>query len=737
MTLGITDDHRDLAASVRSFVTGRVTEDVIRTTIDADTESRPGFWQQMADLGLLSVHLPEDDGGAGLGITEAAVVVEELGRGLVPGPALPTIMTSAVLADAGHREHLAGLGDGSLVGAISLAAPLQAEPAADGGVVVSGTTSPVIGGALADIVVASVVGPEGFGWIVLPTSSVTATERESLDLTRRVADITVDAVTVPAADCLDTTMMRPFEIAAALLAAESSGIADWCTTTATEYAKVREQFGRPVGQFQGVKHRCAWMLARAESARAVSWDAARALDDPESGDGGSLAIAVAAATSIDAGFTNAKDCIQTLGGIGFTWEHLAGFQLRRSQANRLVMDSTAHWQQRVARLAMAGARRQFHLEYPAGADEIRARVRAELEPAVALTGTERDHYLADHGYTQPSLPEPYGKGADGMTQLVITEELAALDLAPVDMVIGNWVVPSLVHWGTDAQKEKFIAASLRGDLNWCQLFSEPGAGSDLAAIRTRAEKVDGGWKVNGQKVWTSMHRTMDYAILLARTDASVPKHKGLSYFIVDIHAPGIDIRPLRELTGETMFNEVFLDDVFIPDDMIVGRPGDGWLVAMTTLANERTSMAGLTSLGDGLETLISTGAERWSENEDLAGMTQLGELICESHIGRVFTLRETIRAMSGGQAGTASSIAKLLSAPLSQKIWETVVEWQSARGLIRGDSDRDPQWYFLNGRCLTIAGGTMDVQLNIIGERILGLPREEDPHRRVPFSERS
>ena len=210
----------------------------------------------------------------------------------------------------------------------------------------------------------------------------------------------------------------------------------------------------------------------------------------------------------------------------------------------------------------------------------------------------------------PHWPAPWGRGASPLEQLVIDEELAAAGVPRPHLAVGAWALPTLIAHGTAEQQERWVRPTLLGQLNWCQLFSEPGAGSDLAALSTRAERVEGGWVLNGQKVWTSLAQTADFGICLARTDPDAPKHAGITYFIVDMHAEGIDIRPLRELTGAAMFNEVFFNDVFVPDDAVVGAPGDGWRIGRTTLANERVSMSSGASFGNGVESLIRTVARR-------------------------------------------------------------------------------------------------------------------------------
>ncbi|MEU3040826.1 acyl-CoA dehydrogenase [Streptomyces diastaticus] len=726
MTIGLTQEHRDLRDAVRAFATRHITEDVLRAAADAGKETLPEYFGGLAEQGLLGLHLPEEAGGAGYGLVELAVVTEELGRAMAPGPFLPTTLASAVLHAGGHRTHLAALAAGTSVGALGLApGTLALTRAADGTATLTGTSELVVGGHLADVFVLPAADGGRTTWVALPRAAVDTTDLRSHDLTRRSSRVTARSVPVPAADLLDLAPERPRDLAATLFAAEASGIADRCVTTAAGYARVREQFGRPVGQFQGVKHRCARMLAHAEQARACAWDAARAGEPGDAGpEEAALAAAVAGAVSVEAAFVTAKDCIQVLGGIGFTWEHDAHLALRRAQTLRSTLGPTAAWRRRVARLALDGSRRSLGVELPPEAETVRESIRAELRTAAALDGAERRIHLADRGYTAPHLPAPWGKGADPVTQLVIAEELRAARLTPVDMVIGGWVVPTIIAHGDDAQRERFLAPSLRGDLRWCQLFSEPGAGSDLAALTTRAEKVDGGWRITGQKVWTSMARDAHWGVLLARTDTDVPKHQGISYFLLDMTSPGLDIRPLRQITGDAEFNEVFLDDVFVPDDLLVGEPGAGWKLARTTLANERVALS-TDSVGSGAETLLEMAAA--SHGPDDERLTTLGGHVCDAQSGALLGLRTTLRTVSGQQPGAEASIAKLLGVEHQQRVWETCADWEGTAALTGEGPHQDTMWMFLNSRCMSIAGGTTEVQLNIIGERLLGLPRDPEP----------
>ena len=407
-------------------------------------------------------------------------------------------------------------------------------------------------------------------------------------------------------------------MATLLAGAELVGVADWCVSTASTYAAERVQFGRPIGQFQAVKHRCADMLVTLEMARAAVWDAARAFDEADAGaalpDDARLAAELAAALAPEAAFRCAKDCVQVLGGIGYTWEHDAHLYLKRATAMRHLLAPPSAWRARVARATAAGQRRTLTFELPpdaagaAEADEARRAARAFVAELADHDKSAWRGLLADRGYLTPHWPRPWGLDATPIQQLVIDEELARGHVRRPHLAVAGWALPTIIAHGSPEQQDRFVNPTLRGELAWCQMFSEPGAGSDLASLTTRATQVAGGWSLTGQKVWTTLAREADFAICLARTDPDAPRHEGIGCFLLDMTTPGIDIRPLRELTGMAMFNEVFLTDVFVPDDCLVGSPTGGWAYARTTLANERVSMASGSSFGPGLAGLFELAA---------------------------------------------------------------------------------------------------------------------------------
>ncbi|WP_369246238.1 acyl-CoA dehydrogenase [Streptomyces sp. R41] len=753
MGIGTTPEQRELAEAVRGWIARAMPPEEVRKLLDAPGGGRPSYWDGLAAQGLLAVHLPEAHGGGGGDLVDLAVVVEEAARAALPGPYLASALASMVLEGApGSAESddlVRALECGERVGAVAFDAGTLTAVEAGGEYVLDGIAPPVLSGADADLLILAAGSAGGTMWLAVDAAELFVRPHESADPTRATAEIRAQGVRVPADRVLaiDSDLVR--DLAAVLLAADACGTAAWAVETAAEYAKVREQFGRPIGRFQGVKHLCADMLVRLEQARALTWDAARAAQEPDEVREGAaqerdevreraaqgpdevreraaqapddvrgLVSALAAGAALDAAYSCAKDCIQILGGIGFTWEHDAHLYLRRALMARQLFGAGDVHLRRAARLARDGVRRELRLELPEEASAYRVKAREVIGGARGLDPAVVRRLLAPTGYAAPHLPPPYGLGAGPVQQLAIQQELAAADVRISDLGIATWVVPSLIAYGTDRQQERYLLPTLRGDLLWCQLFSEPGAGSDLASLRTRAERTaDGRWRVNGQKVWTSAAQWADYGILLARTDPAAPKHKGLTYFVVDMkNTDGVDIRPLKEITGDSLFNEVYFDDVLLPADAVVGEVDDGWRVARNTLGNERVHMADQLTFDTGLEALIAQAAP--------ADETRLGALLAEAHALACIGLRTTLRQVSGVDPGAGASVRKLVQTAHQQKVAELGLELLGPAGALREGVGERALHGFLLSRCLTIAGGTTQVQLNVVAERILGLPRD-------------
>jgi alkylation response protein AidB-like acyl-CoA dehydrogenase len=735
MALALTEEHLALAESVRGWAGRAAPAEALRAAV-ADGDGGAALYTgtlrpALAGQGLLGLHLPESLGGQGYGLPELAIALEELGRALVPGAFLPTVLASAILHSAG-ADAAGGLvkdmAGGTLTGAVGFAPGIRATAAgATGALVIDGGCGPVPGAGLADVLIlpAALDGEDGDRrWVVVDAADAETTQLDSLDLTRQAGRVRVDQLSVPPDRVLGGLPPGAVtSLAAVLLAAEACGIADWAVATAAEYAKIRHQFGRPIGQFQAVKHRCAWMLTAAEQAAAAAWDAARAVDAGSLDPGGEFAAGVAALVAVDAAVSCAHECIQVLGGIGYTWEHDAHLYYRRALSLRALLGGSGDWAQRVAGLALEGASRPIGIDLPPEAEPLRAQVRAELAEIAAAPPAGRNGRLAEGGWVVPHLPRPWGREAGPLEQLVIAEEMRAAGLRAPGLAIGAWVVPALVQYGTPEQQDRFLPPTLRGELVWCQLFSEPGAGSDLAGLSTRAERAEGGWRLTGQKIWTSLAKQAAWAICVARTDPDAPRHDGISYFLVDMTSPGVQVRPLREMTGDALFNEVFLDEVFVPDDLVVGGVNRGWRVARTTLANERVSLSQSWTFGCGNPELIEavrglgTGAGQ-------AVLERAGRLLAEGHAIDLLGMRVTLKQLSGTEPGATGSVRKLLGMRHAQRVAEECWGLTGPDGAVGGT-----RWSraVLFTRALTIGGGTTDIQLNIIGERILGLPRDPAP----------
>jgi alkylation response protein AidB-like acyl-CoA dehydrogenase len=726
MGIGLTGEHQELAASVRAFAGRYVPREAVRAAVEADPacESRPAHWPALAEQGLLGLHLPERCGGQGFSLVELAIAVEEMGRAVAPGPYVPSVLASAVIhaADAPADDLLRGLADGTLCGAVSLAGGLRGRRDGDA-LVVSGTTEPVLGGLPADLYVL----PVGTGeeWVVLRREDVTVEALESLDAVRGVARVSVRDV--PARHVL-TGLTRPgvLAVAAVVLGAEACGVAGWAVETAAAYARTREQFGRPIGQFQGMKHKCARMLVELERAQAAVWDAAHAVAST-GGEQVAYAAGVAAALVPDTAVAVTQDCIQVHGGIGYTFEHDAHLYYRRALTLRALLGRTSEWYASVGALARSGVERSHELDLPAEAEPLRREIRAQVARLAVLGETERVARFAADGWVQPYLRRPWGRAASPLEQVIIHEELRAAGLRPPPMMIGAWVVPSLAAHGTPEQQERFLPPTLRGEMVWCQLFSEPGAGSDLAGLRTRAERVEGGWKISGQKIWTSLAREAAWGICVARTDPAAPKHEGITYFLVDMASPGIEIRPLRELTGDEMFNEVFLDEVFVPDDMVVGEVNGGWRVARGTLTAERVNLSTGWQLGADVPRLLAL-AEKLDLAGDPAVLDGLGRMVADAHVFALLGVRATLKRLSGVDDGATANVGKLVGMEHGQRVTEYGFGLLGAEGALTGRHADGLRRYWthllLASRAMTIGGGTTEVNLNVIGERLLGLPRD-------------
>jgi len=381
--------------------------------------------------------------------------------------------------------------------------------------------------------------------------------------------------------------------------------------------------------------------------------------------------------------------------------------------------------------------------------------------------------LADSGWAFPSWPEGFGgRGlSSAATKAAVQARREAGAFGPPNGVATFLAAPTIMHYGTEEQKRKYIPKIVNGQEIWCQLFSEPGAGSDMAGLATKAISDGDEWIVNGQKVWNSGAQWAQYGILIARTDPQQPKHRGITYFLIDMEQDGVDVRPLKEMTGDAAFNEVFLNNARVAESDRLGDLGDGWRVAMTTLSHERDPdnagmgdtaafgeidlaesvgeySATLSSKNDGFSLALSGGVTRVLEgvttqfeaSEDPKVRQKLASILEMRRTSRWSGMRAAAKIKSGGQPGPEVSTLKLLGSEMGRQIRDVGLESMGAHGMLYGqDAPADGLFhtYSMFTPAQSIAGGSDEIQRNIIGERVLGLPREpgEKEQRELPWSE--
>lgn len=738
MSIALTDDHKALAETVVGFATRHASTASTRAAFEQlAAGTTPEHWPALVKQSLHSVHIAEEFGGQGGGLEELAVIVEAAGLTLLPGPFLPTVMASAVVglaADGTARtELLRAFAEGGTGAVVLPGHGLKARADGDG-VVVSGSSLPILGLQSADVVIAGVELGTEIVWLRIdPTSTgISRDALEGVDLTRDVGRLTAADVMIAPGDViggLDAVSARTAVVA--LMAADVAGVVRWCLDASVAYAGVREQFGQKIGSFQAVKHKAARLLVSYELAAAVAADAIRSLgqDADQQRIAAATAVVVGTGRAVDA----TMDAITLHGGIAVTWEHDIHLYWRRAIS---IAAQTGSVRTALAELGEAAldTKRDFTIEVDD--PQFREWVGGILDEALTMpedvaagghlmslnkVGPRRD-FLAAKGLAAAHWPKPWGLEADAGKQVIIAQEFAKRDMTAPRIMIGNWSVPTILAHGTQEQVERFAGPTLRGEIMWCQLFSEPEAGSDLASLSTKGEKVDGGWLLNGQKVWTSDAHHAHWAICLARTEPDAPKkHRGLSYFLVNMHARGVDVRPLKQPNGDSHFNEVFLDDVFVADDQLLGERGQGWALTLTTLMNERTQISSVMTLGDDdrIREIITKGLHACSRNEAIEA---LGEVVAETTCVAALNYRESVRQLNGDLFSPGASVVKVASAELSRKGAAVSLDLIGPEASLRhAPADVVTNEMFVPA--MLIGGGTLEIQLNVIAERILGLPR--------------
>lgn len=718
MSLAITDDHRALAETVSSFLAKRDAIGAARELLEAPEETLPALWDELVSLGWLGLHLPEPYGGSGYGLEELVIVVEESGRTVTPGPFVPTVIASALIDavadDDLKAELLPGLADGSVTAGVALGGSVTTE-----GPRASGQAGTVLGGGLAGLLV--VASGDDVAIVHLgdrgSANGVSVENPPNLDPTRRSARVTLDEAE---ATVLSGARRVLTDLARLILSAEAVGLAGACTDSAAQYAKERVQFGRVIGTFQAVKHHCANMAVATELATSAVWDAAKAAST--GGDQQSFTAAVAATLAPPAADLCANLNTQVHGGIAITWEHDAHLYMRRA-TTLLSLTRSDEAAEDIVELSRAGVSRGKQVELPEEAEPIRAEVREFAESIKDLDRDQQRERLIETGYVMAHWPKPYGREAGAIEQLVIEQEFERAGIKKPGYGITAWNILTIIQHATEEQSARWVMPALRQEVIWCQLFSEPDAGSDAAGVKTRATRVDGGWLVNGQKVWTSGAHEAAYGFATVRTNPDAPKHQGITTMVIDMHADGVEVRPLRQTTGNADFNEVFFDDVFVPDDDVVGPVDGGWTVARATLGNESVSIGGG---GDDISYPPAMLLGPFDAHPDRVdgGAARIGRYFAQHQAMGLLNLRAANRAVAGAGPGPEGAMTKLVLSELGHEAAALLVQLGGPDAAFIDGEGAITHQLLLMHRGISIAGGTSEIKRNQIGERILGLPRD-------------
>ena len=797
MNFDFSDDQNVLRGEVRKFLVKESPVSAARRVIDDGGTHAEAAWQGLASLGVTALMLPEDCGGIGLGALELCVVAEEVGRQLGALPLASTLYLAgqALLlgaSDAQQQRWLPRIAQGEVA---TLAAPLDVElahavlPRFDGKGL-HGVAPLVMDGGCAAFAVILAQDSDGQPVLVVADLQAKVTRRTlaTLDPAKPFAALTFDATPAEALDaCGDALALlaRVRNRAAVLLAFEQLGGADAALEMASAYARERKAFGRTIGSYQGIKHKLADIYTANQMARAHCYYGAWALAaDTASAHEPAPELALAAASArvsaTQAYSLAAQENIQVHGGMGYTWELDCHLHYRRARQLAVALGNVHAWRESVATeleaqldappatpvqraTAIAGSMDFDDSPYEAA---FRAECRAWLDMNATLKARPDDYFGSDlspdarmqaardwqarkasGGFGAITWPPKLGgRGGTPMQELIWRQEEGRYNLPTGFFNVSlGMVIPSVLAHASDAVRAAHIAPALSGQHLWCQLLSEPGAGSDLGMVRTRAERcTDGreGWLLNGQKVWTSLAQFAQFGLVLARTNPELPKFEGLTTFFIDMQSPGVTVQPIRQAGGEAEFNEVFFDKVFVPDSQRVGSEGGGWKVTLTGLMSERLAIGGVMpaelwrTLAEMLREARFLG---YSALRDGRMRERLADLYLNAQALWLLQCRALTALSQGKQPGPEMSGAKNVAAQTLQAFSYFAIDLQGERGVLAASElgERfalvERLWFGAAG--MRIAGGTDEIVKNSIGERVLGLAPEPRSDKGIAFSQ--
>lgn len=774
----LNDDQQMIRDAAETFLADVSHSTAIRSAVDSTPGYDRSVWSRIgAELGWCGIAVDDAHGGLSLGVMELALVQEQAGRHLLSGPFFATgCVAATVLRHCGNQaamtQWLPRIAEGATRFAVPLnglepeweheARRLRATPEGDAWRL-TGEALRLSDASQADHLLLLAQLPDDSPALFIVAAEapgVAITSRQSWDATRRFADVVLcNAPVLTRVDDPDRLSAGLITTAAWLricLAAELLGVAQQCLDLTVAYVASRKQFGRAVGGFQAVKHRCAEMMVRVESLRSAVYGVAQRAGGSVSPEALHREGMTVKAWATDTAFYCAQEAIQLHGGVGFTWEYDPQLYFKRAQAAQHWMGTPDELREVLAdelldidTLPAPGGEpsteeadedrsfradvstwMQAHLSGPF-ADLLHRGGPGDEEHAPGLR-KDWERELAKGGWTCVGWPRAHGGRDLSIKQQVIFHEEYARAGGPGRMGhIGEGLIgPAIIAYGTPEQQQRFLPDIVAGRTYWAQGYSEPGAGSDLANVQTKAVLgEDGRWRVSGQKIWTSLAHESDWIFVLARSEPGSKGNKGLIFLLMKLDQPGIDIRPIRQISGGCEFNEVFFDEAICEAGDVLGAPGDGWKVAMGLLEIER----GVSTLGQQmhfaheLETVVAA-----AKRSGRISQPALRSRIAQAWMGLVVMRDNALRMLAGG-----SELGLRREALIYKYYWSN---WHRDLGKLAMDvlgpegsfiSDdpvtRPLQQLFFFSRADTIYAGTNEIQLNLIAERGLGMPREARP----------
>lgn len=766
MNLTLNDDQVMIRDAAEQYLADASTSEAVRAAMASEQGFDSQLWQTIgSELGWCGIGIGEEHGGLGLGPVELALVMEQAGRRLLCAPFFATVCLGAnLLQTVGADEACGAWLEQIALGKLRLGVPLPSDvdwtacahtlhaKQGDGQWLLDGEVGQVVDGASAELLLLPAEledGTVGLFALAADAQGLSRTATPGWDATRRFASVQLQQVV--AQRCDNGERGNGFERAAALarlyMAAEQLGCAQQCLDLTVAYVAERKQFGRPVGGFQAVKHRCAQMLVQVEALRSAVYGAAAtaALNTLMA------ECAMARTLAVEAAFFCAQEAIQLHGGVGFTWEYDPQLYFKRAQASSHWLGSADALREQLATAQFAGTlspgpsptggrgEEAFRAEVAGWLNEhlsgrfavLKHRGGPGDEEAYPVLRKEWEKELAAGGWACVGWPEQHGGRGLSIDQQVVFHEEYARAGAPGHMGhIGEGLIgPTLIAFGDADQQRRHLLGIRNGEVFWSQGYSEPGAGSDLANVQTKCwQEADGSWRVQGQKIWTSLAHESDWIFVLARSEPGSKGRHGLTFLLLPLNQPGIEIRGIRQLSGSAEFNEVFFDGAVAAANDVVGAPGDGWKVAMGLLEAER----GVSTLGQQMhfahELDMIVAAAR--DNGQVSN-AQIRQRIAQAWCGLRVMRYNALRMLAGEATGLRREalIYKYYWSNWHRDLGKLAMDVLGPVGDVPSDvpNVRRLQQIFFFSRSDTIYAGTNEIQLNLMAERGLGLPREARP----------